>query len=265
MNRRAVAPVERVGSRSLAFLAQAFDMMLLCVGAIGMAFLQLLRGRLRVKETRDALYVVGVQSLPVILFSLSFLSLVMIAEFSFHMKLVLRQDSLVPSFSTLLILRELGPVVTALLLTSRAGASIAAEIGTMKLTDQLDALEMLGIDLLEYLMVPRWYACVVASICLSVIAFAVASIGGALMASIKLGYPIAQYMNTMFIFVRPVDLAISCLKAAIFGAIIPVIASYHGFNCERGSRGVGNAATRSVVQSSIWIIIADFALTFMFA
>src|SRR5262245_42596495 len=149
----------------------------------------------------------------------------LILEFSFHMKLVLRQDSLVPAFSTVLMLRELGPVVTCLLLTSRVGAGIAAEIGSMKVTEQLDALRLLSIDPVEYLTVPRWIACVFAALTLSVVSLGVAMLGGASIAAVQLGYSVGQYFNTMFIFTRYTDFYSCLAKAAVFGSIIPLIAS----------------------------------------
>lgn len=227
------------------------------------AIAKLLTLQFRMRESIVQTYNIAVQSLPIIVFCLTFLSLMLILEFSFHMKLVLRQDSLVPAFSTVLMLRELGPVMTCLLLTSRVGAGIAAEIGSMKVTEQLDALELLSIDPIEYLTIPRWVGCVVAGICLSVVSIAVSIVAGASLAWASLGYSAAQFYSTMFTFARFEDVTACMIKGAVFGSIIPIAASHHGFRCTFGSEGVGNAATKAVVHATMLIIIADFVLTYL--
>jgi phospholipid/cholesterol/gamma-HCH transport system permease protein len=224
---------------------------------------QIVSVRFRFRQTLDQVYSVAVLSLPVVAFSLTFISLMLILEFSFHMKMVLQQDTLVPAFSTLLMIRELGPVVTCLLLTSRVGAAIGAELGSMKTTEQIDALQLLSIDPIEYLVVPRWIACLVACVSLSIIAVAIACLGGAWIASVKLGYEPGEFFNTMFVFARFRDGTACLIKAMVFGTILPLVASFHGLRCKRGSEGVGNAATASVVQGSILIIIADFVVTYL--
>lgn len=226
--------------------------------------LRILTFRIRWRESLRQTYFIGVQSLLIIAFCLTFISLMLILEFSYHMKLVLRQDSLVPAFSTVLLIRELGPVMTCLLLTSRVGAGIAAEIGSMKVTEQLDALKLLGVNLIEYLTLPRLFGCIVAGVSLSVVAIGVAVVGGASIAWASLGYSSEQFYNTMFTFARFEDITHCMIKGGVFGAIIPVVASYQGFRCEYGSHGVGNAATNSVVQSTMLIIVLDFVLTYLF-
>ncbi len=208
-------------------------------------------------------YKIGVESLPVIALSLTFVGIMLILEFSFHMKLVLRQDELVPAFSTVLLLREIGPMVTCLLLSSRVGAGMAAEVGMMRLTEQIDALKTLSIHPVEYLVVPKWIATVFSAVALSVISVGVAIIGSASLASFSLSYTMGEFFNTMFTFAKFYDLIACCVKAFVFGSIIPIVACYQGFYCKRGSDGVGKAATRSVVVSSILIILLDFVLTYL--
>lgn len=224
---------------------------------------RVVRFKFRFHETIKQAYSIAIESLPVIGFSLAFVSLMLILEFSFHMKLVLRHDSLVPAFSTVLMLRELGPVMTCLLLTSRVGAGIAAEIGTMKVTEQLDALRLLKVDPIEYLMLPRFFACVLAGVSLSIFSIGVAVLSGASIAWVSLGYSMDEFYNTMFTFTRFSDVVNCLLKGAVFGSIIPLIASYHGFQCKFGSEGVGNAATKAVVHGTLLIITFDFILTYL--
>ncbi len=252
-----------VGGQALAFAEAPKGFLIFVFDAFSTLFKQIIHRRFRFHETVLQVFSVGVQSLPVVAFSLAFIALMMILEFSFHMKQVLHQDTLVPAFSTLLMLRELGPVVTCLLLTSRVGAGIGAEIGTMKVTDQLDALKLLSIDAMEFLVVPRWVACVLSSLFLTTISVAISIVAGAWITSIKLGYTVSEFFNTMFAFAHLHDGAACLIKAAVFGTILPLVASYQGFKCQPGSEGVGNAATSAVVQGSIAIIIADFIVTYL--
>lgn len=255
--------IEGLGTYAIGWGAGALSLWVLFVESILAFFRQIFSFRFRFRETIEQMYAVGVQSVPVIAFSLTFTSLMLVLELSFNLKLVLRQNSLVPAFSTVLMLRELGPVLTALLLTSRVGAGIAAEIGTMRVTEQLDALRVLAIDPVEYLTLPRLIACVFAATSLAVISVAIAILGGMSVASVGLGSSAGQYANTIFVFTHFADFRGCLVKAAVFGAIIPIVASHHGFRCKMGSEGVGNAATSAVVHSSILIIAADFVLTYL--
>jgi len=252
-----------LGHRTIHFSRVTWSLVFYQFDVLLTLLMQVVRLKLRVRESLIQMYAVGVQSLPVIVFSLLFLTLMLVTEFSFHMKLVLRQDSLVPAFSTLLMIRELGPVVTSMLLTSRIGSAIATEIGTMKITDQIDALRLLSLEPVEFLTVPRLIGCIFGTVALTVIAIAVGVIGGAALAGVALGYHAAEYFNTMFLFTRESDFAGCLLKSFVFGVVIAIVASYHGLNCRPGSEGVGNAATNSVVHASMVIIIADFFLTYL--
>jgi len=222
------------------------------------------RWRFRREETFNQMYLLGVQSVPIIVVSLGFVGLMMILELAFHMRLVLKHDALVPAFSAVLMVRELGPVITCLLLTSRIGAGIAAEIGSMKVTEQIDALKLLSIDPVDYLVIPRWLGSVFSACTLTVISIAVALWGGAFLATQKLGTSPGEYFNTVFFFVKFPDVLRCLIKAFVFGTLIPLIAAYHGFKCDLGSAAVGEAATQAVVRSSLAIIIADFLLTYLF-
>lgn len=223
---------------------------------------RLFTGRIRGGVLIDQMYEVAVRSVPVMAFALTFVSLLFTLEFSFHMKLVLRQDSLVPAFSTVFMLREFGPIVTCFLLASRVGAAIAAEVATMKTTDQLDALRSLGVDVVEYLAVPRLAACWLAAISLTLICVALGIAGGAFIASMKLGYPVGQYFNTMMVFVRYGDFEQCLVKAAVFGTIIPLLSLHFGLRSRPGAEGVGEATTRAVVSSFLALFAADFLLTY---
>lgn len=223
------------------------------------------RKTFRIKETTEQLFFVANESLLIIVFCVSFAAVVTILESSFHMRLVIQNDSMVPGFAALLILRELGAVVTALLLTSRVGAGIAAEVGTMKVTEQIDALRMLGIEPVRFLLLPRLAASVLGTMILVVIANMVCIGCAILVSDAYLGFSPTMFVTSMRRFVGFQDLIFSMIKGACFGAIIPIVSCYFGFRCKAGADGVGQATTQSVVVSSIGIIIVDFILSYTFS
>ncbi len=220
---------------------------------------------IRTQDIAKQLYFVANQSVLIIVFCVAFAAVVTVIEASFHMKLVIQNDSMVPGFAALLILRELGAVVTALLLTSRVGAGLAAEVGSMQITEQIDALKMLGIDPVRLLVVPRFIACVVGGIVLTLIANLVCLYCAMLVSTMKLGYTPSMFIASMNVFVKFQDLIFASIKGAAFGAVIPLISCFCGFRCKSGAEGVGLATTNSVVASSVTIIFLDFVLGYIFS
>lgn len=219
----------------------------------------------RPKEIIKQLYFVANGSLPIIVFCVSFAAMVTILESSFHMKLVIQNDSMVPGFAALLVLREIGAVVTALLLTSRVGAGISAEVGSMQITEQIDALRMLGIDPVRYIVVPRFIACVLGGVVLTIVANMVCIYCSVLISEAYLGFTPGMFLTSMTRFVQFKDLIFAMIKGAAFGAVIPLICCYYGFHCKPGAEGVGNSTTSSVVASSVAIIVLDFILSYTFS
>lgn len=205
------------------------------------------------------------RSLNIIIICVSFAAAVTILEASFHMKLVLHDDSLVPGFASMLIVRELAVVVMALLLAAKIGAGIAAEVGQMKISEQIDALKLLGINPFNYLVLPRLVACLVAGVLLSLISNSVCIVTAALVSTLNLDQSLAFFNVAFRRFVEFKDLWFSLIKGTIFCGVIPLISCYYGFTCEPGAGGVGRATTKSVVSSSITIIVLDFLLTLTFS
>lgn len=214
--------------------------------------------KLRRHEIVFQLFDACVQSLPLVVFAMGIVITMSLLEFSWHMKKVLGQDELVPAFSLVLTLRETAPVVTAMLLASRLGATYASQIAVMKLTEQLDALRILKVSLAEFLYVPRLIGCVGATIMLTLIAAWISLGTGALAASWRLNYQMGEFFNVSFIFARSQDVLLALEKALIFGVLIATNGFLAGVQAKPGSQGVGEAATRSVVRSSLGIILADF-------
>ncbi len=221
--------------------------------------------RPRFKDITQQFYYISNQSLWIIVFCVSFASIVIVIESSFHMKLVIKNDALVPGFATLLILRELGVILAALLLTSRVGAGITAEVGSMKITEQIDALKMLNIDPIQFIVVPRLIACIMAGICLTVISNATCLLGAMLVSHFKLGYTYGTFLSVMSRFVGMNDFLLAIIKGTIFGAVIPLTSCYFGLHCRPGAEGVGISTTNSVVTSSVAIIVLDFILSWGFS
>jgi len=215
-------------------------------------------------EIFEQLYFVGNQSVVIILICVCFAAVVTILESSFHMKLVVQNDSLVPGFAAMLILREIGSVITALLLVSRVGAGIAAEVGLMEITEQNDALRMLGINPIHYLVWPRLVACVLGGVVLTILADLVCLEAALLISESHLGFTAALFLSSLRRFVGFSDLLFSAVKGAVFGMVIPLVSCAFGFRCRAGAVGVGSATTNSVVTASILIIILDFIMSALF-
>lgn len=219
----------------------------------------------RFSDIIKQIYFVANQSVVIVCISVTFAAMVTIIESSFHMKIVIQNDSLVPGFAAMLILRELGSIVMALLVTSRVGAGLAAEVGSMQVTEQVDALRMLGLNPIKFIVVPRFIACVISGFVLAIVANLVCLYGAMLVSTWKLGYTQGGFISAMNTMVGLQDLVFASIKGATFGAVIPLFSCFFGFRCKAGAEGVGLATTNSVVATSVAIIIIDFALTYLFS
>lgn len=224
-----------------------------------------LRGRFPRPEVIRQLYDFSVGCLGIVVLCVTFTGIIIILEYSHHMKLVLNNDTLIPGFAMVLLVRELAPAVTALLLVSKMGAGIAAELGAMKTTEQLDAYRLLGLDAVEYFVAPRFLASAAATLALTMIALFLAVVGAWLAAITVLQFSTGSFFQSLFVFVGAGDFMLCAAKAACFGASIPVISATFGFRCKFGSEGVGLTTTDAVVVNSIWIILLDFLLTYIFS
>jgi phospholipid/cholesterol/gamma-HCH transport system permease protein len=158
------------------------------------------------------------------------------------------------------VIIELGPVLTALIVGGRVGASIAAELGTMRVTEQIDALEAMAINPVRYLVVPRVVAAVVMLPVLTVLSDAIAVAGGWLVSATALGVSSHTYAVSLKEFFYMKDLLSGLIKSVFFGGVISWMACYHGFRTEGGAEGVGIATTRAVVASCVQVLIIDYVL-----
>ena len=160
--------------------------------------------------------------------------------------------------------RELGPVLTALIVAGRYGAGITAEIGSMKVTEQIDALRAFAVNPIRYLVVPRFLALVIMLPLLTVFADLIGIFGGYIICVFKLGIDPSMFMTQVIKALHAKDIITGLIKAVSFGTIIAIIGCYHGLHAEDGAEGVGKATTVSVVISFIMIIMADALFTTLF-
>lgn len=219
----------------------------------------------RLKNVFQQLHFVANESAWIIFICVSFAAGVVIVEAAFHMKLVIQNSSMVPGFAAMLILRELAAVVSCLLLGSRIGAGWAAEVGSMKVTEQIDALKMLGIEPVKYLLSPRLVASTLGAGVIVGLSNIVCLVIAMYVSTLKLGYTSGSFITAIRSFVQMQDLYFSIIKGVCFGAVIPLISCYFGFRCKAGAEGVGLATTNAVVAISVAIIGLDFILTWIFS
>lgn len=203
---------------------------------------------------------VGVNSQSVVITTGAATGMVLCAQtyFQFHK---VKMDTATGAVVSVGMASELGPVLACLMLTARVGAAMAAELGTMKVTEQIDALRTLATHPVDYLVVPRLIACTVAAPLLTAEAVVVGIIASWLVGVHLLGIDSAYYLANMNRYTSPEDVFTGLIKSTLFGAAIAIIGCYKGLSCRGGAEGVGRATTESVVSSSITILVANFFLT----
>jgi phospholipid/cholesterol/gamma-HCH transport system permease protein len=170
-------------------------------------------------------------------------------------------EAIVPQIVVLGITRELGPVIAGLMVAGRVGAAIAAEIGTMRVTEQIDALTTLATNPIKYLVVPRLWAALISMPILVAIADSIGVFGGYVVSTASLNFNGAVYIKNTVDFMTHSDVYSGLIKAAVFGFIIALMGCYNGFHSKGGAQGVGTATTNAVVSSSILILAANYVLT----
>jgi phospholipid/cholesterol/gamma-HCH transport system permease protein len=173
-------------------------------------------------------------------------------------------ESAVASIVVIGITRELGPVLGGLMVAGRVASALAAEIGTMRVTEQIDALVTLATNPFKYLVAPRMIAATVTLPALILIADIIGVMGGYIISTESLGFNKATYLRNTFDFMETLDVVSGLVKASVFGFIVALVGCYHGFNSKGGAQGVGRATTNAVVWSSVLILTADYFLTELF-
>jgi len=215
------------------------------------------------RETGRQLWATGWTSLPVVGLTAAFTG----AALALNIHTGggrLNAEQLLPQVVALGITRELGPVLAALMLAGRAGAAMAAELGAMRATEQIDALRTLSVDPLRFLVAPRLIAGVLAAPVLTLVADILGLAGGWLVATAGLGFSGPAYLRNTWSFLEPWDVGSGLVKAAAFGAIVALMGCWHGYTAGAGVRGVGRAVTRAVVSAAVLILFVDVLLTRLF-
>ncbi len=206
---------------------------------------------------------IGYFSLPVVALTAVFTGMVLALQ-SYTGFARFSAESAVASLVVLSVTRELGPVLAGLMVAGRVGAAMAAEIGTMRVTDQIDALSTLSTNPMKYLVAPRLLAGTLALPLLVVVADILGVLGGFIVSTIKLGFAPGQYLARTIDFIHTDDVVSGLAKASVFGFLITLMGCYQGYNSRGGAQGVGSATTTAVVAASILILAFDYLLTELF-
>jgi phospholipid/cholesterol/gamma-HCH transport system permease protein len=250
--------VDRVGAATLTFFETAGELATFGWRAI----VEAVRPPIEAGEILRHLYQIGLRSMPLIATSGFAIGVVL----SMHTRATLERfgaEAMIPAGLALALIRETGPLTAGLLISGRVGAGIGAEIGAMRVTEQIDALEANAVDAFRYLAVTRILACMIAMPLLTTMMDFAGIFGGFVAEATVSGMSWQLYFDRAFTYVGYSDLIPATLKTIVFGYVIGVVATYLGFTTSRGTEGVGEASTRSVVTSSILIILADVILVRM--
>jgi phospholipid/cholesterol/gamma-HCH transport system permease protein len=216
--------------------------------------------RLPRKDTLlPSLYQIGVLSLPVVALTGTFIGIILAVQ-SYAQFRLMNLETRLGAVINMSLVRELGPVLAATMLAGRVGSSMAAELGTMRVTEQIDALASMGANPIYYLVVPRFLGCLVMIPTLTMMADFMGVVGGAYYSVYALRIDWFHYLHNSAQFVGLYDLFSGAFKSLFFGATIALIACHRGFHCDPGAEGVGRAATAAFVQSFVAILFLDLML-----
>lgn len=227
---------------------------------VGQTFTWIFRGGLNLKTLRlmmPLMFEVGVRSIPVIAITGAFIGMVMAVEAYDQFKSI-GQENRLGSIINVSVVKQIGPVLAAVMLAGRVGGALTAELGTMNVTEQIDALRVMGTDPIRYLVVPRLLTCILLTPILTIYSDMLGVIGGWLVTVQMFGVPNAPYWHYAATGVGRWAVLEGVSKAAFFGGAIGLISCYKGFNCRAGASGVGRACTEAFVQSFIAIIVFNF-------
>jgi phospholipid/cholesterol/gamma-HCH transport system permease protein len=259
LGRETSGAIATVGSATYGVVSALGDLALFA----GRTFAWLFRGRPSQSALLPSFYFVGVRSVPVVAITGTFIGMVLAVQSysQFHqLGLATRLGAII----NLSIVRELGPVLAATMLAGRVGSAMAAELATMRVTEQIDALACLGVNPVHYLVIPRFLACTLLIPLLTIMANFMGVMGGALICVKVYGIDSHHYWEHAQSYVGLWDLLTGLIKPTFFGAAIGVISCHRGFRSNGGAEGVGRAATEAFVTSFIAILVLDFLLGMFF-
>ncbi len=252
--------LEMVGLAAARFIKAAGAMAIM----LALTFRHAFTPPLKLKNLFKQMEFVGVQSLFVVILTGSFTGMVLALQ-GYNALKRFGAESLVGPTVALSMARELGPVLTGLMVTGRAGSAMATELGTMRVTEQIDAIETMAINPLKYLVVPRILSGIVMFPVLTVVTSFVGVVGGYVIGVKMLGINPGVYIGRTIDFVNIEDIFSGLAKSVVFGLITTLVACYYGYNAKGGAEGVGKAATGSVVTGCVMILISDYIISSLMA
>lgn len=236
---------------------------IVAVGNLGVFALQTVGWLFRRLPRRETLlpnfYQIGVLSLPVVALTGTFIGMVLSVQ-SYAQFRMLHMETRLGAVINMSLVRELGPVLAATMLAGRVGSAMAAELGTMRVTEQIDALASMGANPVHYLVVPRFLGCLVLIPTLTIMADFMGVVGGAFYSILLLGIDSHHYWENSQAFIGVYDVFSGVFKSLFFGAAIALVSCHRGFHCDPGAEGVGRAATGAFVTSFVLILIIDLQL-----
>jgi len=238
-------------ARSLGRVAELFRQTIYWIG----------RRAVRSEDIISQMMEIGLRSFPVIGLTALFTGMVLALQTGNAFSNFFGEPVYVGTAVGFSMVKELGPVTGSMVLAGRVGAAIAAELGTMKVTEQIDALYTLGTNPVKYLAVPRFLACLVMVPILTLFADIIGVLGGLVVSVYSFNIPATVYRDEILNFMRIDDIYQGLIKSVFFAVIIIVVCCYKGFTCEGGAQGVGRATTSAVVTSMVLILISDYFLT----
>ena len=247
--------VADLGELAIGWVASIGDVVLFALRTLGW----IVARRQRREVLLPSFYQIGVMSLPVVALTGLFIGMVLAVQSSAQFK-SLGLETRLGSVINLSLVRELGPVLAATMLAGRVGSAMAAELGTMRVTEQIDALESMGANPIYYLVVPRFLGCLVLIPSLTVMADFMGVLGGYLYSHLVLGIDYHHYWENSRAYVDAFDFLMGISKSFFFGAAIALVSCHHGFHCAPGAEGVGRAATNAFVHSFVLILVLDLFL-----
>jgi phospholipid/cholesterol/gamma-HCH transport system permease protein len=253
-----------IGRNTLEFIRYLTGLAGLSKEAGYWTFVAPFKGRaLKWKNSIHQMVLVGIDSIPIVAMISIFIGLVLALQGAYELK-TYGATYLVTALVGVTMTRELGPLMTAIIIAGRSGSAFAAEIGTMKVAEELDALEVMGLNQVRYLVVPKYLAMIIMMPCLSLISDLSGIVGGALFEIFQLDQSVSTILvhNQEALVMR--DIWTGLVKSIVFGIIIAEVGCYEGFSVQGGAEGVGKATTSSVVVSIFLVIFADVIFTAIF-
>jgi phospholipid/cholesterol/gamma-HCH transport system permease protein len=250
------------------FVVNFIKSLIEALGSITILFMQtiywtfnaLKNGRFSAKNLFDQMSRIGVDSLSMVAITGFSTGAVLVVQIGYQFAQMGAQRY-VGGVVSLAMARELAPILTAIVVAGRVGSAIAAEIGTMKITEQIDALETLATNPVDYLVVPRFWGCTIMLLMLTIFTNVIGMIGGSIVAIHQIGLTLVAFKESILQMLLIQDLVGGLFKATIFGAIIATIGCYKGFTTEGGAEGVGSSTTSAVVVSIMLILAVNYFLT----